>query len=121
VALLTPLKKEGFKLAPLPEAKVEGRAAVGVRVSRKGHRDVSLYFDKESHLLLKSAMTVKSVEDGSNKELKQEILYGDYKDFGGARWPTRVHIKQNGKSFLEMNFTEVRAMAKIDPKVFAEP
>jgi hypothetical protein len=121
VATLAPLKDKGFKLAALGEAKVDGRAAVGVRVSRKGHRDVSLYFDKDNHLLLKSAMTVKNVEDGSNTEMKQEIFYGEYKDFGGARWPSRIRIEQGGKRFLEMNFTEVRAAGKLDPKVFAEP
>src|SRR5262245_2214954 len=64
VATLLPLKGKEFKLSPLGEVKVGDRPAVGVRVSRQGRRDVSLYFDQKSHLLVKTAMTVKQVEDG---------------------------------------------------------
>jgi hypothetical protein len=121
VATLTPLRGKGFKLAPLGEAKVDGNAAVGVRVSHEGHRDVSLYFDKTSNLLVKSQMLLKNVEDGSNKEMKGEILYSDYKDFGGARWPTKVTILQDGKRFVELTFSEIRPAEKLAPGVFAEP
>ena len=42
VARLLPLKDEAFVLTPLAEIKVGDRPAVGVKVSSKGHRDVSL-------------------------------------------------------------------------------
>jgi hypothetical protein len=121
VATLVPLRGKGYKLAPLGEAKVEGNAAVGVRVSHAGHRDVSLYFDKKSSLLVKSQMTIKNVEDGSNKEMPQEILYRDYKDFSGARWPTKLTILQGGKRYVEVSFSEIRPAEKLNPSVFAEP
>ena len=37
-----------FQLSPLPETKVQDQPAVGVKVSRKDHADVNLYFDKSS-------------------------------------------------------------------------
>jgi hypothetical protein len=121
VATLVPLKDKAFELKPAAEAKVGGRAAQGVRVSRKGHRDITLYFDKDSGLLVKSEMMIKKVDDGSNAKLQQEVFYSDYKDFGGARWPSRVRILQGGKRFVEVNFTEAQAKEKLDDKVFAEP
>jgi hypothetical protein len=121
VATLTPLKAKGFKLSSLADTKVEGRPAAGVRVSHAGRRDVSLYFDKKTYLLLKSAMTVKNVEDGSNKEMLQEIYYGGYKEFGGAQYPTKMSMRRDGKRYVEGELTEVRPAAKLDAKVFAEP
>jgi hypothetical protein len=121
VATLIPLTGKGFKLAPLGEAKVEGNAAAGVRVSHADHRDVSLYFDKKSNLLVKSQMAIKNVEDGSNKEMPQEILYGDFKDFSGARWATKLTILQGGKRYVEVTFSEIRPAEKLAPGVFAEP
>src|SRR4051794_12104141 len=58
IATLLPLKDKAFTLTPLPEAKVDDRPAAGVQVSHKGHRDVKLYFDKQTGLLVKSEQTV---------------------------------------------------------------
>src|SRR5262249_50755092 len=47
VVSLLPLKKDkDYTLSPIGEVMVAERPAVGVRVSKKGHRDVNLYFDK---------------------------------------------------------------------------
>src|SRR5262245_25215124 len=50
---LTPLRDKAYKLSPTGEIKVDGKAAVGVRAEREGYRDVSLYFDKDTAVLLK--------------------------------------------------------------------
>src|SRR5262249_13660389 len=106
VVTLLPLKDKAVKLSPLGEAKVQGKDAVGVRVSHKGRRDVNLYFDKASGLLLKSEMTVKNVEDGSNKEMTQETLYSDYKEFQGTKQPTKLLAKRDGKRYVEGELSE---------------
>ncbi len=121
VATLAPLTGKGFKLAPLGAAKVGEQEAVGVRVSHAGHRDVSLYFDKKTYLLLKTRMTIKNVKDGSNAEMPQEVFYSDYKEFGGARFATKLRIDHAGKRYVEIHFTDIRPEAKLDAKVFAEP
>src|SRR5262249_24522078 len=41
---LTPLTRDEFKLAPLPEIKVNGEPAVGVKAA-KGKAEAKLYFD----------------------------------------------------------------------------
>src|SRR5206468_2395540 len=48
VSRLVVLKDKAYELTPLGEAKVEGKAALGLRVVRQGYKDISLYFDKES-------------------------------------------------------------------------
>src|SRR5207244_2885073 len=51
---LAPLKADNtLTLTSLGESRVNDRPAAGVRVSKAGHRDVSLYFDKTTGLLAK--------------------------------------------------------------------
>jgi hypothetical protein len=79
VETLAPLVKDkGFELAPVGEVKVGDRAAIGIRVSQKGHRDINLFFDKKTGLLLKSERTIKDQQMGG-KERLQESLFSDYK------------------------------------------
>jgi outer membrane lipoprotein-sorting protein len=121
VASLRPLVKEkGFEFAALGEVKVGDKPAVGVRVSHKGHRDVNLFFDKESGLLLKSETVIKDEMDGG-KEKTQETLYGNYKEFGGVKHPTKVTINRDGSKYITLEISELEPKDKIDDKVFEKP
>ena len=86
---LVPLLNKGFQLASLGEIKVDGKLAIGVRVSHKGHRDINLFFDKDKGLLVKSEMTVKDPMAGG-KEVTQETLYSDYKEVSGVKRPSNL-------------------------------
>src|SRR5205085_4534287 len=48
------LAGKDYKVSTLGESKVDNRPAVGVHVERKDRRDVNLFFDKESGLLVKT-------------------------------------------------------------------
>ena len=84
VEMLVTLTEKEFKLAPLGDSKIGDTDVVGIRVSSAGHRDVSLYFDKKSSLLLKSETAVKDPMVG-DKEIMQETLYGDAYSMSWAR------------------------------------
>jgi hypothetical protein len=120
-SLLPLVQDKGFKLAPLGEARVGDRAAVGVKVSRDGRRDVKLYFDKATGLLARSEVTVKDVESGSGKDMLLEITYDGYKDTGGARMPMQMTARRDGKKFIEGDLTEFKAEGKLDDKAFGPP
>ena len=50
---LLPLRDARYRLTLIPETKVNGRPAVGLRVAESGWRpDTQLYFDKETGLRL---------------------------------------------------------------------
>src|SRR5262249_3453195 len=72
VMSLLPLKDKAFGLAVLGERKVGDRPAAGVKVTRKGHFDVNLYFDQETGLLAKSDTRFKEARSG--KEVDQETI-----------------------------------------------
>jgi cell division protein ZapA (FtsZ GTPase activity inhibitor) len=83
IASLVPLKDKAYTLSSLGEVKVNDRPALGIRVASKGHRDVNLYFDKDSSLLLKTEMRVK--DEMSGQEVNQESYYSDYKEVNGLK------------------------------------
>jgi len=47
------LRQPTLSLTHLGESKVVNRPVVGVKVAQQGHRDVLLYFDNETRLLVK--------------------------------------------------------------------
>ncbi len=120
VTTLLPLvKNKAFKLEPLGEVKVEGKPAIGIRVSHKGHRDINLFFNKESGLLVKSERTVK--DDMTDKEVTQEDLYSEYKEFGGVKHPTKMLINRDGKKYVDGTISDYEVTDKIDDAVFNKP
>jgi hypothetical protein len=116
---LVMLKKKDYELSALGEAKVGDRDAVGVRVSAKGKKDVNLFFDKETGMLVK--MENRAVDPMSGEEVTQERILSEYKDMDGMKRPSKILINRDGKKFLEAEITEVKAVDKFDDSVFAKP
>jgi hypothetical protein len=114
---LTPLKKDGFELTPLAEVKVGDRPAVGVKAVRTGHADVKLWFDKESHLLVR--MQRRAEEAGI--KIDKELQFSDYKEFDGVKLPTKQVETIEGKKFSELTSASYKLLKKIDEGTFAKP
>ncbi len=119
MSLLPLLKGKEFELAPLGEVKVGGQDAVGVKASAKDRRDVSLYFAKDSGLLVK--IESRPLDFMTMQEVAQEIILSDYKEMDGYKAPQRLLMNRNGEKFLEREVTEFRIVDKIDDSVFAKP
>jgi hypothetical protein len=117
VQSLLPLKEKAFSLAPLPEAQVNGKATVGVRVSQPGRPDVELYFDKVSHLLVKTSRKTKE----AGQPITKETVFTDHKDFDGLWLPTHVTDFKNGKKVAELRITGYRFPSTPDESLFARP
>ena len=114
------LKDKDYKLSPLGEVKVGDRPALGIRVERKGYRDVNLFFDKEKALLLKMETRGKDPMQGG-EEYTATTLYGDYKKVEGMMVPHKVAIKRDGKPFVDSEVIEVKVSEKLDDSVFEKP
>jgi hypothetical protein len=110
---LTPLKKDAFDLAPIKDA---GKV-VGVKASSKGHADVSLTFDPDTHLLVK----VERVAEQAGLKLNKQDLFSDYKEFDGVKLPTRQVEMLSGKKFSELNSATYKFPSKPDDAAFARP
>jgi hypothetical protein len=113
------LKDESHKLTKLSQIMVNGRPAVGVGVSAKGHRDVELYFDKDTAL---PAKTVRPTIDANTfKETTLEVIYSDIRDFDGLKSPGKLVVLQEGKRYMDLEITDHKRLDKIDPEEFARP
>jgi len=119
IADLRNLDGKDVRLTALGESKVGDKAAVGVRVSRAGHRDVSLFFDKDKWLLLKSETKVKDPNSGS--ELTEAKFYHNYKKVSGVEVPHKVEARRDGKPYAETEVVEVTLAEKLPDNTFAKP
>jgi hypothetical protein len=113
------LKARGIQLSALDEIKVDGRPAVGIIVKSAGHRDVKLYFDVASGLLVKREHRV--LDPSSRGEVLQEVIFGDYQAQGGLKHYKRITAYRDGKKVLEAKVTEIEFFKNLGEKVFARP
>lgn len=120
VTQLTGIKGKDFELESIEPRKIGDSETIGVKVSKKGYRDVSLYFHKETKLLLLSAYTTKAPEL-DYKEVPLEVYLYDYKEIEGAKVATRVKIHQDGKLFIEAKNSDMKPVEKFDEDTFAKP
>ena len=120
VAHLAVLTDKSYELSALGDLKVGDRMAVGVRVEHKGHRDVSLFFDKENGLLLKSELRGKDTMN-EDKEFTSETVFSDYKKVEGVMVAHKIDIKRDGKQYVVSEVSEVKLSEKLDDSVFAKP
>src|SRR5262249_31010971 len=119
VATLVPLKDKSYTLSTLGETKVGDRPALGVRVSSKGRRDVNLYFDKDTNLLVKSEMRGK--DDQAKMAMNQETFVSNYKDVGGVKEAMKFRMKRDGQPYLDAEIEDIRRQEKAEDSLFAKP
>jgi hypothetical protein len=120
LTMLLPLKNKDVTLAAAGEAMVDGKATIRIKASSKDHRDVTLSFDKQTHLLAKSEATVKADEQGG-KEVKQEITYSAYDEAAGIKLPKKYVVTRDGEKFVEAEMTDMATVDKHDKGTFGKP
>lgn len=108
-----------YELNIIGEAKVKGKDAIGIRISKKGQRDFSLYFDKKTHLVVKSEM--RTFDPMSGQEVTQEKFIMGYQDKHGMKVARAIEILKDGTPFMTLEITDVDAVEKLDDSVFAKP
>lgn len=113
------LKDRSIELSTIAPIEVGGRPAVGLLAKSKGHRDVKLYFDKASGLLVKREQRV--LDSASGKEVRQEVLFSDYQEKEGVKHYRKIAAFRDGKKLIEAKVTEMTFFDKLDDKVFAKP
>jgi hypothetical protein len=113
------LEDPSIKLSAVGEAKVNGRAAVGVRVESAGHDEVRFFFDKESGLLVKSEEPCLSFD---KKKSWMEGYFTNYKLVEGVRYPFEVkNVWKEEKRALIIKIRDFRVLDTIDDAEFKGP
>lgn len=120
IASLAPLTAaKGLSLATTGEQVVDEKKAVGVRVSAKGRRDVVLYFDAATHLLVKSEHRVK--DDATGQEVTEENFPSAYKEVRGTKQAMKFTTKRDGKLHVAGEISDYQLSEKLDDSTFAKP
>jgi hypothetical protein len=113
------LKEKGVKLALLGEAKVKDKPAVGVTVSREGSKDVNLFFDKATGLIVKVEMRKRDLMSG--QEVTEERFITEYQEAAGRKVAKKIEVVRDGKPYLEAELTDVQILEKVDDGEFVQP
>lgn len=113
------LKDTDKDISLADETRVNGKPAVGVRVRSRGHRDVTLYFDKATGLLVARSHPI--LDPATGKEVLQEVVFSDYADTAGVKYPRTLTAFRDGKKVISAKVTHVEFLDKVDPKLFTRP
>ncbi len=111
--------KAPYELAAIGDVKVKGSDAVGIRVSKKGQPDINLFFDKKTHLIVKTEM--RAYDPESKQEVTEEKFMSGFRDKDGIKVPQRVEILKDGKAFMSIEITDTKGLEKLDDATFAKP
>jgi hypothetical protein len=121
VASLTPLVTDkGFTLATAKGKDVASKPTSAVKVTRDKQPAITLYFDKDSGLLVKREVMVKD-EFQMWKEVLDEAYFADYKETAGVKHFTTLKIVRDGKPMIESTLSDAKSAEKLDPKLFEKP
>jgi hypothetical protein len=119
VMSMVKLKDKKYELSLLGEVKVKDKKAVGVKVASKGHKDINIYFDKESGLIAK--VELQALDSMTGEEVPEERIITEYQDLDGQKMAKKVTINRSGKKFMEAEVMEVKFIDKLDDSHFAKP
>lgn len=116
--LLPLLEDKSYQLAVAEEMKINERPAVGVRVGGRGRKEMRLFFDKEYGLLVRAE---NRIDEGKDKEVRQHFFFGDYKDIGGYKRPTKVRAYRDGRQIMDAELMDAKVLDRVDETEFAKP
>ena len=119
VMSLHPLKDKAFTLSLVGESKLGDKPVIGVTVSHKGRRDVTLYFDKASHLLVKEEHVVK--DELSGKDEIQETVITDWAMVGDTKVASKIVVKRDGRPYQNGEMSNYNIADKHPDGTFDKP
>lgn len=108
-----------FDISLLPEIMVEGKPAQGVRVRSRGHRDINLYFDKKTNLLVKLTRIFDDPVTGEKAD--EERIIKEYQDIQGIQTIKKVVVFRSGKKYIDLEVIEAKYLDKVADREFAKP
>ncbi|MBL8799288.1 MAG: hypothetical protein JNM56_35710, partial [Planctomycetia bacterium] len=120
IASLVPLLGEQCQLSAAGEIAVNGKPALGVCVSFPGCREVTLYFDRESALLVKKDTRIQDLSRNGT-EVLQETFYTDYTLVDGVRTARQQQVRWDGKPYLDLELNEIKAQPRLPEALFLRP
>jgi hypothetical protein len=120
IELIYPLLDEKkFSLKAEADGEVNGKKAAVIKATiLDNSKTVTLSFDKESGLLVKTQRKGKS-GDGMNKEVDEESFLSDYKKVNGVMSAHKLVVHHDGTKFMTCTMSDVEVLESLPAKTFA--
>jgi hypothetical protein len=106
------LNKNKITLAMAGHAQVRGREALQLEVTTATGVKRQVFFDPQTHLIVKEAATVGGVEE--------EILYDDYRTMDGVKLPHKIELHR-GSDKYSIDVTRAAINGTVGERVFDFP
>lgn len=114
IRLVSLLEDPAFELAYLGKEEETDRNLLVVRVTRRGLRELRMFFEEKTGYLVKTEHPV----DYQGKPYLQQEHYSDFRDLSGFRRPVKMEIIRGGQKILEATLTQVNYPESIPPEFF---
>ena len=105
-------KKEKMAVAFVGNAQVRGKDALQIEVTSATGMKRQVFFDPQTHLIVKEAATVGDVEE--------EALYGAYRTVDGLKLPEKIELHRSGATY-DITLTRAIINGTIGERVFDFP
>jgi hypothetical protein len=116
---LVPLRDKSYELSVVGDVQVQGKPAIAVRVSKKDCRDITICFDKETYLTVKTER--RATEPMSGMEYVEERILLEYQKIDGMPAPKKIVVNRDGKKYVEGEVIEMKFLESIDASEFPVP
>ena len=116
---LVPLLSDpGFTLHPGQDFSYNGGVVTSVRIQGKSQRELVLFFDQKTGLLVKSEH---KIDGPGGKDVTQEAFYSDYREIGGHRRAGKVTVRRDGQKVMDVELVSAQRVVRIDVLEFNRP
>jgi hypothetical protein len=119
VMRLVPLKNPKYELKATGETIVDGKPALGLLVRTRKQKDVSLFFDARTGLLVKLERLAYDYE--TEMEAREERFYRNYPKKAPLPYARRIDVKLGGKYVAHYDVGEVKFLEKVAAREFRPP
>ena len=118
IGMIVPLLDKKYTLKAGKDAKVGDAEASVVTVSGKGIKEVKLFFDKKSGLLVR--MQRQGLDPMGAGDVDEVTDMSDFKKVDGIQTPMTLKVMHDGKAFMTMKLSAVKYHEKLEAKRFAD-
>lgn len=119
ISMIAPLlDAKKYTIKAEKDAKVGDNEASVILVTAKGMKDMKLFFDKKTNLLIQTQR--QGLDPSGQKDVDEVTELLDYKKVEGIQTPMTLKTSQDGKPFMTMKMTEVKYLEKLDAKKFTD-
>ncbi|MGA8144718.1 MAG: hypothetical protein WB987_12580 [Candidatus Acidiferrales bacterium] len=113
-------KKSKFALRLIATENLGSRTAYHLEITLTPAVTREVFFDTQTHLIVREIIPAAFNGSGSEKPLAEEIDYGDYRSVNGAQQPYRIVIRRSGHTFT-ISVARIELNSAVNDSVFDFP